>query len=138
MGDQSPRMPGPINSTTTTVPPYRAAFRNQPLVPDHNAAYYVHTDLKPRHMAKDYQPVSDPSAQERTPYNARPNSSDPGKTWDTSRIILLQKQAIDTVEKYPTITKYANAALVYTEKVRNGAILDSWAFCTNYASLNHI
>lgn len=41
------------------------------------------------------------------------------KSLDTARFILLQKTAIETVQKCPSIFKYAAAAVEYTEQVWN-------------------
>lgn len=127
MGDQpsTHRMPGSINSTSPAAT-FRQVLANQPLVPDHNlnnVPYYSHSHIQPRHVVKDHgagiQPLNMPSLQPLTPYPiTQPNPlTSRGKRWDTARIILLQREAIDTVEICPTLTKYANAALGYTEKV---------------------
>ena len=133
MGDHptSSKMPGTINSTSTVTSlplPLGNQYLNQNQE-NSNAAYYSHSNLKPRHVARNQTTPNDHfntarpgSFEPLTPFSMNPltppnSMSNKGNSWDTARIILLQKQAIDTVEKCPTLTKYVTAAVGYTEKV---------------------
>lgn len=140
----SPRMPStlsppniiqPFNQhqnhdLTTTSPPYY--YSNSNVLPRTNVAVNGarHPTSKPLPM-----PVLNPSTvsssisssisptvsrQSHSPQPGFMNGNNErglGRSWSASRIIHLQKMAEDTVELCPSITKYCETALDYTNKV---------------------
>lgn len=119
MGDQSSfqSMPGTVNSLSpialpndpqNDIKPPNTEEANNSL--PHEPSDEPSIEIKPQRQRTGQRHVRQFSITSTTIANKR-------KSHDTAKFILLQKTAIETVRKCPSIIKYTAAAVEYTEQV---------------------